>query len=225
MSRHGTRMVWLWVWALGFCAGCANEPQGSLAPLPSPRIEFGPAAADALLPADMDALPSPELAGDAEWAARTLRPWRHIVIHHSASSRGSASIFDAAHRRRGFDELGYHFVITNGDGGPDGAVEVGPRWRRQKWGAHCGKTPRNEYNNYGIGICLVGDFRGQMPTQRQLDSLRRLVTYLAARCDIPAQNIIGHGDAPGAATACPGDKLSEYIAGPLRASVSPLAAK
>ena len=155
-----------------------------------------------------------------EWAAEGYRPWRHIVIHHSASKGGNAALFDTWHRGRGWDELGYHFVIDNGDGGPDGRVEVGSRWKIQKWGAHCGGTPNNAYNNYGIGICLVGDFTSRQPTAKQLASLERLVTHMVRQFDIPAEHIIGHRDAPNAATACPGAKLREYIYATLRPTVA-----
>src|SRR5438270_9583625 len=40
--------------------------------------------------------------------------WTCIVIHHSASEEGGADRFDEWHRQRGWDELGYHFVIGNG---------------------------------------------------------------------------------------------------------------
>ena len=143
------------------------------------------------------------------------RPWRWIVIHHSATDFGSAKIFDRAHRARGWDELGYHFVINNGRGGTDGNVEVGSRWTKQKWGAHC-KTPDNAYNNYGIGICIVGDLSHRLPSRAQLKSLRELVIFLSDRYGIRPANVIGHRDAPQTATKCPGEALHRYIHGVLR---------
>ena len=146
--------------------------------------------------------------------------WRYIVIHHSATDTGNAATFDAVHKERGWDELGYHFVIDNGNGMPDGRVEVGSRWPKQKWGAHCGGTPNNEYNEYGIGICVVGDFSGHMPSRGQLASLRKLTIYLARTYNIPQKNIIGHRDAPNASTACPGNAFHKYVVGPFRAEVA-----
>src|SRR5207248_641368 len=81
--------------------------------------------------------------------------WRYIVLHHSASLRGSAEIFDQSHRARGWKCLGYHFVIGNGTDQPDGSVVAGPRWFSQEAGAHANSI---EYNEHGIGICLVGNF-------------------------------------------------------------------
>ncbi|MCK4627241.1 MAG: N-acetylmuramoyl-L-alanine amidase [Phycisphaerae bacterium] len=144
------------------------------------------------------------------------RPWRWIVLHHSATHGGSAAIFDHAHRKRGWDELGYHFVITNGRNGPDGQVQIGSRWPKQKWGAHCGKTPGNAYNNYGIGICLVGHYSKKLPSARQLASLKKLLLFLMDRYKITPARVIGHRDAPNTATKCPGETLHRYINNVLR---------
>jgi N-acetyl-anhydromuramyl-L-alanine amidase AmpD len=131
------------------------------------------------------------------------RPWRWIVIHHSATDVGSAAAFDAFHRgARHWDELGYHFVIGNGGGSGDGLVEVGSRWPKQKWGAHCRVGNNEEYNYFGVGICLVGNFDRRPPGEAQMASLARLVDYLSARYRIDDAHIIGHGQVGD--TRCPG---------------------
>ena len=111
-------------------------------------------------------------------------------------------MFDKDHRAKGWDELGYHFVIGNGQGAGDGEVQVGSRWKKQKHGAHC-KTPDNYYNDHGIGICLVGDFTKRGPTVRQLASLRQLVEFLCDRCNIAAHGITSHRSVT-RKTVCPG---------------------
>ena len=86
------------------------------------------------------------------------RPWKYVVLHHSASPEGSYNSIDKEHRNRlGWDGCGYHFIIGNGTESPDGQIEVSQRWRNQKLGVHCrdGKNP--DINEYGIGICIVGD--------------------------------------------------------------------
>ena len=135
--------------------------------------------------------------------SRLSSRWRHIVIHHSATATGGAKTFDKHHRQKnGWDELGYHFVIGNGTDTPDGVVEVGPRWHKQKHGAHC-KTPDNAYNEHGIGICLVGDFTQARPTPKQLASLTSLVRFLQAHCRIPPERLTTH-HAINSLTRCPG---------------------
>ena len=144
--------------------------------------------------------PAPAEAG---WypAHRSAR-WDCVVIHHSACEVGGARRFGAWHRARGWDELGYHFVIGNGSDTPDGRVEVGPRWAEQKHGAHC-KTADEYYNEHGIGICLVGNFDKHPPTAAQARSLVKLVRFLCREYHIPPSHIYTHGGVTGK-TDCPG---------------------
>jgi len=189
--------------------GCAQTPESR--PLPSSTLDMkGPGPGVHFSATDIK-----HMVADCNTDG-TYRPWRYIVLHHSASDSGSAAVFDAEHRARGWDGLGYHFVIDNGKGGLDGQIEIGERWKLQKWGAHTGFTPGNEYNNYGIGICLVGDFTNSMPTHAQMASMKQLVLELMSKYDIPPENVIGHRDAPGTNTACPGEKFHTYMEGQLR---------
>jgi hypothetical protein len=154
-------------------------------------------------------LPSPHRQ-HPEWypgCGRISPRWTTIVIHHSATKGGGAKSFDKHHRKdNGWDELGYHFVIGNGTDTPDGYVEVGSRWHKQKHGAHC-KTRGNYHNEHGIGICLVGDFTKTRPTRRQLASLRELVAYLSAACNIPTSRVTTHRAATHK-TICPGPNFN-----------------
>lgn len=135
-----------------------------------------------------------------------LRTWQWIVIHHSATRTGSAEVFDADHRARGMaNGLAYHFVIDNGRRGTtDGFVETGDRWTKQLPGGHC----RHETNNeFGIGICLVGDFSDSRPTAKQFESLLALIKQLQSDYQIPNERIVGHGDLFGESTECPGARF------------------
>jgi hypothetical protein len=151
-------------------------------------------------------LPSPRIASAAGvpmgWIPPVApRAWRWIVIHHSATTTGGAAAFDKMHRAKGWDELGYDFVIGNGTDTGDGTIEVGSRWTKQKIGAHA-KTPDNRFNEFGVGICLVGNFDVERPTPAQVRSLTRLVAYLMKTYQISQDRVIGHGDTK--ATDCPG---------------------
>lgn len=154
-------------------------------------------------------IPGTNIAVPRAWeqpADAEKRSWKYIVIHHSASDSGGAAAFDSWHRQRGFDELGYHFVIDNGEGGIDGNVEVGSRWYKQKQGAHT-KSSDGRYNDQGIGICLVGNFEKSSPTPAQWASLVKLVAYLKRTCNISETDIIGHRDA-NEKTLCPGRNVT-----------------
>ena len=84
------------------------------------------------------------------------------VIHHTASHDVSAKTIDKWHKERGWDGIGYHYVIRK-----DGRVEKGRDLSKR--GAHT--KNRNRY----IGIALTGN--GTF-TDRQLSSLRKLIAKI-----------------------------------------------
>ncbi len=133
------------------------------------------------------------------------RPWQFIVLHHSAHATGSYAQIDREHRKtQGTQGCGYHFVIGNGSESPDGQIEVAQRWSDQKGGAHCRDAKVSDVNDYGIGICLVGDLDGGKPTARQVEATRALVAYLRERYKIDSRNVGTHAALAQTATACPG---------------------
>ncbi|MGQ9670577.1 MAG: N-acetylmuramoyl-L-alanine amidase [Desulfosoma sp.] len=132
--------------------------------------------------------------------------WRYIVVHHTATDIGKATLIHSSHQNRGFwNGLGYHFLIDNGTlGKGDGQIEVSPRWIKQQKGAHC---VAGGMNDVGIGVALVGNFNEGLPTPKQMQSLARLIRELTHYYRIPPKNILGHGDVPGANTDCPGKRF------------------
>ena len=132
-----------------------------------------------------------------------MRRWQYIVIHHSATDMGNAKAFGNYHknRRHMTNGLAYHFVITNGKSSPDGKLEIGGRWWKQLQGGH---VKSDYYNNYGIGICLVGNFTRYLPTEKQFNTLVALVNVLQEMCSIPSNRVVGHGGIKREYTACPG---------------------
>lgn len=133
------------------------------------------------------------------------RPWKYIVLHHSASSVGSYDSIDQEHRKRlGWAGCGYHFVIGNGSETPDGTIEVSQRWSNQKHGVHCRDGKHPDVNEYGIGICLVGDLEKSPPTPRQIAAARALVAYLRTRYHINGDHVDSHAHLAASPTSCPG---------------------
>jgi len=133
------------------------------------------------------------------------RPWKYVVMHHSASPAGGYAQIDRDHRKvLGINGCGYHFIIGNGTESPDGQVEVAQRWAEQKGGAHCRDGKNADVNEYGIGICFVGDFDNAPPTARQVQAARALIAYLQDRYAIPADRIGTHAHVANGPTACPG---------------------
>ncbi len=204
--------------ALGM--GCQEQQRGlngaTSSPAPSldgpavttapPGVAVSPARPATVVPKLQPQLPKAKADVPPEWIpAAAANQWKWIVVHHSATPTGSAATFDRDHRQKGWDELGYHFVIGNGTLSGDGQVEVGGRWPKQKWGAHA-KTADNRFNDYGIGICLVGNFEIDRPTPAQLRAATKLVSYLMETYHIGPQYVLGHGDTK--PTDCPGRNLA-----------------
>jgi LysM repeat protein len=121
--------------------------------------------------------------------------WRTITIHHSATRYGNARVFDRYHRKKGMQGLFYHFLIGNGNGLGDGQIEVGWRWKEQA-----------EVNRpQDIQICLVGNLMKQPITERQYETLKRLIAVLRRRYGIAAPGSIRrHCDVVSKPTECPG---------------------
>jgi hypothetical protein len=228
MANHLSRFVGVGAGAFAFAgavalvglmlaAGGCQQQAGTAEQLPAanfngpvvvapPPAPVAPPQNQAPKPPPVEARPrtSPPLAGiPRDWTpGARANNWRWIVLHHSATPAGGAKTFDKMHKQKGWDELGYHFVIGNGTDTADGQVEVGPRWTKQKHGAHA-KTPDNRFNERGIGICLVGNFDNERPTRAQVAALNRLVAWLMKTYHLSAGDVLGH-EATGRATECPG---------------------
>lgn len=130
-----------------------------------------------------------------------LRKVDKIVVHHTASSHGDVTAIDQWHRERGWNGIGYHYVVTNGvshSGVPceDGEIEFGRSEDVQ--GAHA-----KGRNACSVGVSLVGNDHF---SQRQVASLTRLLAHLCRRHHVAAENVgwaiePHHADCPG--TGCP----------------------
>lgn len=134
-----------------------------------------------------------------------MRKITEIIVHCTATRErldiGAAEI-DRYHRQRGFDSIGYHYVVRL-----DGSIEKGRD--ESAVGAHC-----LSHNVCSIGVAYVGglDADGKPKDTRtpaQKRSLSALLTELRRR--YPGAKIHGHRDF--AAKACPCfDATKEYAA-------------
>lgn len=120
---------------------------------------------------------NPTTLGDFTEAMQVLKRNQGIIVHCSGSPQGrgdDASTIDKWHKERGFDCIGYHFVILE-----DGTVQKGRPLGTK--GAHC-----RGYNHY-VGICLIGI---DSFTEAQYKSLEKLIREL----DAPMPNVLGHNE-------------------------------
>ena len=104
----------------------------------------------------------------------------HVTVHHTqgvmtmseaetaAAVRGIQRYHMVGRAREGkeaFEDIGYHFLI-------DGSGRIVEGRHAEVLGAHAGES-----NDGNIGIALMGDFNKLQPTEAQIVSLRRLVSF------------------------------------------------
>lgn len=128
-----------------------------------------------------------------------------IIIHCSATQEGKnfkASDIDKWHKQRGFNKIGYHYVIDL-----DGTVEKGRKENEN--GAHT-----VGHNSKSIGICYIGGLEkdGKTPkdtrTQEQKNAMYKLVDSLMKKYNIPLNKVYGHYQF--ANKACPSFKMETF---------------
>ncbi len=111
--------------------------------------------------------------------------WKYIFIHHSQTTGGSAETLAAdASDPKGMPD---HFVIGNGEGCTDGAVQYGARWNEQDPAGKSRDVDRMDPNC--ISICLIGDFDRSFPTPIQMKTLGQLVDVLQRRLHIDREHV------------------------------------
>jgi hypothetical protein len=150
-----------------------------------------------------------------------MHPTR-VTIHHTDGRQTMTEADTIAEVRsiqrfhmgpeRGWDDIGYHFLI-------DGAGRVVEGRPAETLGAHV--LSANEDN---IGIAMMGDFEKVHPTAAQVESLTRLVSYLAvkykqdpsARGFVQPHRHYGNTDCPGRNMMSIFEKLRADIDGEAR---------
>jgi len=135
-----------------------------------------------------------------------MRKINKIIIHCSATPQNrkvSVNTIRKWHLQRGFNDIGYHYVIHL-----DGKISVGRPI--EKVGAHCA------YENRGsIGICYVGGMTKDMKkpkdtrTQAQKDSLIKLMHQLIYKYN---KDMTIHGHNEYANKSCPCYNVQEEYA-------------
>lgn len=123
-----------------------------------------------------------------------MRPIKKIIIHCSDSNWGNAATINQWHLERGFDKIGYHYVILNAypeyrnikEREPrlvsDGLIEYGRSI--SEIGAHC--VGQNEDS---IGICLIGE---NIFSSVQIEALISITHKLMQEYKLKIKDVYGH---------------------------------
>ena len=134
-----------------------------------------------------------------------MLPVKYITVHHDGMSpflakdeRSSASrveLIRTGHRGKGWGDIGYHYVVDRG-----GRVWEGRDMKYQ--GAHV-----KECNEGNLGICCLGNFDEQSPSDEQVAALEKLLNVLMNKYGVSVSRVKTHQEWASARTACPGRSL------------------
>ncbi|XP_067275554.1 peptidoglycan recognition protein 5 [Pseudorasbora parva] len=143
-------------------------------------------------------------AVDPRDKAAMKSPAHTVVVHHTALPQPRDIVPQLAHiqrmhmQERGFDDIGYNFLISG-----DGVVYEGRGWGIV--GAHA-----KDHNSYSVGIALMGNFNDELPSSASLLALLRLLHTGVLHGHVrPNFELIGHRDV--AKTECPGEHLYSQL--------------
>lgn len=134
-------------------------------------------------------------------------PIYRITVHHDGMppvelrSRGEVAarieLIREAHLKRGFGDIGYHYVVD-----PLGGVWEGRPLVYQ--GAHvANQNPGN------LGVVALGNFESQRPTGAQLAALDAFVAYQMRRFRVGVVRLHTHREL--APTLCPGRNMQAHM--------------
>ncbi len=127
-----------------------------------------------------------------------MRKISKIYVHHSALPRDkSLSEIRKLHLARGFEDVGYHFII-------DSKGEILQGRSVEETGAHVKRD-----NIESIGICVCGNFEEEQPLPSQLEALEKLTSSLYKR--FGKLQVLGHRDYSESDTLCPGRYLYQLL--------------
>lgn len=120
-----------------------------------------------------------------------------IIIHHSATIFDCPFYIKLRHKfLRGWDDIGYHFIIGNGIMSKNGKIYTGRPINFV--GAHA-----HGHNKISIGICLLGNFDKCTPTFKQYRSLIKLIKKLKNDGYL-IKKVLNHNETEGCQKTCPG---------------------
>ncbi len=127
--------------------------------------------------------------------------YQTVIIHHSATYEfddvNTMRVVQDLHLDdRRWADIGYHFCV-----GKTGTIFEGRMLKAR--GTHTAG-----YNTGSVGVCLLGNFEEESPTQEQLTAAFAVVNWLALRLDLT--HLAGHRDF-NAITVCPGANLYPYL--------------
>ena len=127
--------------------------------------------------------------------------YKTVVVHHSALYEVDdlstvVSIQDLHMNDRGWADIGYHYLI-----GKEGTIFEGRQVSAR--GTHT-----ESYNTGSLGVCFMGNFEEETPTQAQLAAGQNLLSWVSI--ELQLTHVAGHFEFNNI-SVCPGSQLYSWL--------------
>jgi hypothetical protein len=127
-------------------------------------------------------------------ADQSQKRWSQIKIDYSGTESGNIEELALLSKVDSPEDVNYHFIICNGNGGPDGLIQPTEKWQRQS-SITAGQS-RNDETVFSetpteetIYICVIADNETSFPTDFQIKRTEELVEGLCRKFNIQPESI------------------------------------
>ncbi|MBN1803644.1 MAG: N-acetylmuramoyl-L-alanine amidase [Sedimentisphaerales bacterium] len=130
--------------------------------------------------------------------------WSQIEIRYSYTESGNIEQLAAVNNLENHENINYHFIICNGNGGHDGLIQPTENWQKQspimtqsmKDRLFLAGQLRNDeifsadkITEQTIYICVIADNKTSLPTNFQVKRTEELVEELCRKFNIQPESI------------------------------------
>jgi hypothetical protein len=121
-----------------------------------------------------------------------------VVIHHTAGNEKSVNQIRIGHKKRGFSDIAYHYVIF-----PNGKIETGRNLNIKDGGVYSASS-----KHQWVAIVMIGKLHLHRPTQAQWIATTQLAAKWTLKEKLPYTRVYGHKEVAikNHGTLCPGFK-------------------
>ncbi|MDT8301583.1 MAG: hypothetical protein RQ760_08870 [Sedimentisphaerales bacterium] len=127
-------------------------------------------------------------------ADQSTRRWIQIEVCYSGTESGNIEQLALLSGVDGPEDVNYHFIICNGNGGKDGQIQSTEKWQRQS--SIIPGQSRNDdavfcsaLTAQTIYICVIADNENSLPTDFQVKRTEELVEALCRKFNIQPESI------------------------------------
>ena len=127
-------------------------------------------------------------------AYQSEKRWNQIKIDYSGTESGNNKQLALLNKADSSEDVNYHFIICNGNGGKDGLIQSTEKWQSQSsitagQNRSDKQTLSETLNEQTIYICVIADSVTSPPTDFQIKRTEELVEGLCRKFNIQPESI------------------------------------